>query len=122
MGVLLCLIFLLSLAAFPVFLVLLLISVARKKSKRTALLGLGLSLVFFLGSVAFYPTSTQTATKTAEPTLEPTPEPVETMVWIPTKGGTKYHSSSACSGMNGPEQVTVTMAEARGFSKCKKYW
>jgi hypothetical protein len=49
-------------------------------------------------------------------------EPVETMVWIPTKGGTKYHSRSSCSGMDDPDQVTVTDAVARGFTKCKKCW
>jgi hypothetical protein len=49
-------------------------------------------------------------------------EPVETMVWIPTKGGTKYHSRSSCSGMDDPDEVTVTDAVARGFTKCKKCW
>lgn len=42
------------------------------------------------------------------------------MVWIPTKGGTKYHSHSSCSGMKGPEQVTLETALARGFTACKK--
>lgn len=41
-------------------------------------------------------------------------------VWIPTNGGTKYHSSSSCSGMKDPIQVDLADAEARGFTPCKK--
>ena len=44
----------------------------------------------------------------------------ETMVWIPTKGGTKYHSRSNCSNMDDPEQVTQSEAERRGFTPCKR--
>lgn len=44
----------------------------------------------------------------------------ETMVWIPTKGGTKYHSRSNCSNMEDPEQVTQKEAETRGFTPCKR--
>lgn len=44
----------------------------------------------------------------------------ETMVWIPTKGGIKYHSYPGCSNMNGPVQVTKTEAESYGFTPCKK--
>lgn len=43
-----------------------------------------------------------------------------TMVWIPTKGGTKYHSSQSCSGMDNPDQVTKSQAEQQGFTPCKK--
>lgn len=43
-----------------------------------------------------------------------------TMVWIPTKGGTKYHSSKNCSGMDYPDQVTKSQAEQLGFAPCKK--
>ena len=42
------------------------------------------------------------------------------MVWIPTKGGKKYHSHSGCSNMNGPEYVTKSEAISRGFDACKK--
>lgn len=56
------------------------------------------------------------------------PKPVEddynsaagNTVWIPTKGGKKYHTKSTCSGMNGPEEVTKAEAERRGFTPCKK--
>ena len=40
------------------------------------------------------------------------------MVWIPTHGGTKYHSKATCSGMDDPEQVTLEEAQARGFTPC----
>lgn len=41
-------------------------------------------------------------------------------VWIPTNGGTKYHSNPNCSGMKNPEQVTLNTAIGRGFTACKK--
>lgn len=44
----------------------------------------------------------------------------DNLVWIPTKGGTKYHRSEDCSNMNGPRQVTIEEAEALGYSPCKK--
>lgn len=42
------------------------------------------------------------------------------MVWIPTKGGTKYHIKSTCSGMENPEYVTKSEAISRGFGPCGK--
>ena len=44
----------------------------------------------------------------------------ETMVWIPTNGGTKYHTYAGCSNMEDPEQVTQSEAESRGFTPCKR--
>lgn len=41
-------------------------------------------------------------------------------VWIPTKGGTKYHKTSSCSNMIDPQQVTVQEAENQGFQPCKR--
>lgn len=41
------------------------------------------------------------------------------MVWIPATGS-RYHSNSSCSGMNNPQQVTVSEAESLGFTPCKK--
>ena len=43
-------------------------------------------------------------------------------VWIPTDGGTKYHSKGSCSGMYNPKQVTRDEAEAAGFGRCSKCW
>lgn len=48
-----------------------------------------------------------------------TQQPQEQMVWIPSSGS-KYHSNSSCSGMNNPTQVTKSVAEARGYTPCKK--
>ena len=45
-----------------------------------------------------------------------------TLVWIPTDGGTKYHSYDGCSGMDNPEQVTEEEAIERGYSRCGKCW
>lgn len=76
------------------------------------------------------PTAAPTAEPTPAPTAEPTPEPTATpepgptatpepeMVWIPTNGGTKYHSRSDCSGMEDPEYVTKDTAIKRGFGPC----
>ena len=44
----------------------------------------------------------------------------ETMVWIPTNGGTKYHTHAGCSNMKNPEQVTQSEAESQGFTPCKR--
>lgn len=43
-------------------------------------------------------------------------------VWIPTQGGTKYHSRSNCSKMENPRQVTEKEAIAMGYGKCGKCW
>lgn len=54
----------------------------------------------------------------------PTPPPTrsEMTVWIPTNGGTKYHSKSSCSSMKNPIQVTVSEAIATGFGQCGRCW
>jgi hypothetical protein len=44
----------------------------------------------------------------------------ETMVWIPTKGGKKYHTHAGCSNMIDPDNVTLSQAEALGFTPCKR--
>lgn len=44
----------------------------------------------------------------------------ENLVWVPTNGGTKYHSNAGCSNMNQPIQVSVETAELNGFSPCKR--
>ena len=87
--------------------------------------------------------ATMEPTASPEPTAEPTPDATavvgftsppaatsppavqetvqtETLVWIPTNGGTKYHSKSSCSNMDNPQQVTLSEAQARGFTACKK--
>ena len=39
------------------------------------------------------------------------------MVWIPTNGGTKYHSKQGCSKMIDPEHVSLEEAKNRGFTE-----
>lgn len=64
--------------------------------------------------------STVPATKpTTKPTTAPVVEPVADMVWIP-KTGSKYHSSSSCSNMKNPSQVTKSEAINSGYEPCKK--
>ena len=41
-------------------------------------------------------------------------------VWIPTNGGTKYHTKSSCSSMKDPVQVTKDEAISRGFTACQR--
>ncbi|MBR2311273.1 MAG: hypothetical protein IKA47_12205 [Oscillospiraceae bacterium] len=48
------------------------------------------------------------------------PDYANTMVWIPTNGGTKYHRHAGCSSMEDPEYVTKGEAEYLGFEPCKK--
>lgn len=89
------------------------------------------------------PTPAETPVPTPEPTPEatPIPTPVATpdptpaveaaaetnsdtqnsvMVWIPTNGGTKYHSKASCSQMVNPQQVTLDEAVSMGFTPCKR--
>ena len=40
-------------------------------------------------------------------------------VWV-SRTGTKYHSSSTCSGMKSPSSMTKTEAENQGYSPCSK--
>ncbi len=47
-------------------------------------------------------------------------KPTEHTVWIPTRGGKKYHSRSGCSGMKEPERVPLSRAKAMGFTSCKR--
>lgn len=47
--------------------------------------------------------------------------PQDAMVWIAGSGnGTKYHSSSSCSSMKNPIQVTLSDAIARGYGPCAR--
>lgn len=43
-------------------------------------------------------------------------------VWIPTNGGTKYHSYEGCSNMYNPILVTKEEAVNMGYSQCGKCW
>ena len=45
-------------------------------------------------------------------------ETVGNLVWVPTRGGTKYHSKSSCSKMIDPIQVSKETAIANGYTPC----
>ena len=66
--------------------------------------------------------TTQTPAPTPEPEPEVSTEQTSQMVWIPTNGGTKYHSHSGCSNMKNPREVTRSKAESLGYEPCKKCW
>ena len=74
--------------------------------------------------------STSNTTSSSTPTPAPTPESqpetsteqTSQMVWIPTNGGTKYHSHSGCSNMKSPRQATRDEAIRLGYDACKRCW
>lgn len=65
-------------------------------------------------------TTTKRTTTTKITTTTKKTSAGEVLVWIPTKGGKKYHSSSTCSNMDSPIQVTKEEAIAQDFEPCKK--
>lgn len=40
------------------------------------------------------------------------------LVWVPTNGGTKYHTHSGCSNMEDPIQVSIETAKRNGYEAC----
>lgn len=63
--------------------------------------------------------------ETEQPEQTPTETPqkaqdTEERVWIPTNGGSKYHSNPSCSKMKNPQEVTISQAQSRGFTACKR--
>ncbi|MBQ9009082.1 MAG: peptidoglycan-binding protein, partial [Clostridia bacterium] len=43
-------------------------------------------------------------------------------VWVPTDGGTRFHSNATCSGMAYARKMSARNAQALGFVPCKKCW
>lgn len=41
-------------------------------------------------------------------------------VWVPTRGGTKYHLSESCSDMVNPTHMKIEEAEELGYERCGK--
>lgn len=74
----------------------------------------GVRVYSFLDEVV--PSLTPTPTK--KPKEETKAEDKEEMVWIPTKGGDRYHRRESCSKMVDPEYVTKKEAKERGFTSC----
>lgn len=67
-------------------------------------------------------TPTPAPTPTPEPEPEVSTEQTTQMVWIPTNGGTKYHSHSGCSNMKNPRNVSRDEAISLGYDACKRCW
>ena len=65
------------------------------------------------------PIPTIEPTQMPVPTVEPTYIPNSGYVWIPATGS-KYHSTSTCSGMKNPQYVTISQAISAGYTPCKK--
>ena len=59
-----------------------------------------------------YGTAAATQPAAAVQTIS-TSQKTEQQVWIPTHGGKKYHSKSSCSGMKGPEKVSLSTAKQK---------
>ena len=54
------------------------------------------------------------------PTIEEDAPAEQGEVWIPTKGGKKYHTSADCSNMIDPDFVSLKKAKQLGFTPCKR--
>lgn len=67
-------------------------------------------------------TTTRITTTTTTTTLiiTGTTASSERIVWIPTRGGTKYHKTNTCSNMIEPYDVTISEAIELGFTACKR--
>ena len=76
------------------------------------------------------PSTTNTSNSQAKPTTTQQPAPVETppavepignTVYIAGSGkGTKYHNNPNCSNMKNPVEVTLSKAQASGYTAYKK--
>ena len=80
------------------------------------------SHISFEDGRSYYPKDHESYSQFPSWPFENERESSEMSVWIPTDGGTKYHSYSGCSGMENPEQVTEAEAIERGFDRCGKCW
>ena len=90
-----------------------------KKKFRIIAAALALCLSVLCSPAVGYGTAAATQPAAAVQTIS-TSQKNEQQVWIPTHGGKKYHSKSSCSGMKGPEKVSLSTAKQRGFTACKK--
>ena len=43
-------------------------------------------------------------------------------VWVPTDGGTRFHSNPTCSGMSYARKLSARNAQTLGFTPCRKCW
>ncbi len=68
-------------------------------------------------------TSSPSGSKTipSDPEPQPTAQTEKTSgtVWV-SQSGSKYHSKSSCSGMKDPTQLSLSEAQSRGYTPCKR--
>lgn len=59
----------------------------------------------------------------ALPGDDPSPTPAQSaagnVVWV-SQSGTKYHSTPSCSGMKNPKELTLSQAQSKGYTPCKR--
>ena len=68
--------------------------------------------IYRLGFARGYDAAARSSSVTASESAD------ETMVWIPTHDGRKYHAKDSCSGMIDPGQVTISEAQRQGYEPC----
>ncbi|MGN0777738.1 MAG: hypothetical protein ACI4MJ_01190 [Aristaeellaceae bacterium] len=96
---------------------------AQAQARSADLTHLGFSLtdeqeeLFRLGIAHGYDLAQGSASVSSAPSNDVSSEP---LVWIPTKGGTKYHKKESCSNMKSPLQVSLTVAKQKGYTPCSK--
>ena len=79
----------------------------------------------YVGTIAYASDLSNGATTTAGvqnstlPAVTSSATSVSSMVWIP-QSGAKYHKNSSCSNMKNPSQISLSDAQARGYTACKK--
>ena len=78
--------------------------------------------IVFVDGKALYPENFESTQQFEDKYAENSNGGGNGIVWIPTDGGTKYHSKATCSGMHNPKQVTEKEARDQGFGKCGKCW
>lgn len=83
----------------------------------------GWSKIDYNGTEAYVASDYLSATQpTAAPAATQAPassDQQETMVWV-SDSGKKYHSKSSCSNMSNPHQISLSDAQAQGYTPCKK--
>ncbi len=65
------------------------------------------------------PSGSKTIPSDPEPQPTTQTETTSGTVWV-SQSGSKYHSSPSCSGMKDPSQLSLSEAQSRGYTPCKR--
>lgn len=69
------------------------------------------------------PETTVSSDARSLPGADPTPTPAQSaagdVVWV-SQSGTKYHRTPSCSGMKNPKELTLSQAQSKGYTPCKR--